>query len=66
MCSPVKSAGCRSADDDRDLDYIPANLSFADHEDMEEKMDDVKEDQSRYKKVVYFISSPPCHFPVLM
>ena len=54
MCSPVKSAGCRSADDDRDLDYIPANLSFADHEDMEEKMDDVKEDQSRYKKSSLF------------
>ena len=45
VCSPVKSLGGRSVDDERDVDYVPpADLSFDDAADDFEEFDD---DQSR-------------------
>ena len=40
LCSPVKSDGCQSDDDNKDQDYIPTNLFSAEvteEEDEEEK-----------------------------
>ncbi len=47
LCSPVKSVGCPSDDDHKDLDFIPPKNLFP-TDDMEEATDDVEDDQSEY------------------
>ena len=52
LCSPVKSVGCHSDDDNKDQDYIPSNLISAEvmeEEEEEEKKSQKIEENERYK-----------------
>ena len=54
LCSPVKSVGCHSDDDNKDQDYIPSNLFSAEvmeeeEEEEEEKKSRKTEENERYK-----------------
>ena len=54
LCSAVKSFGCHSDDDKKDLDYIPINL-FSSEVMEEEEEEEIKshktEENQRYKEV---------------
>ena len=46
VCSPVKSVGARSMDDERDVDYVPpSDLSL---EEMDDHFEESPNDQSKY------------------
>ena len=55
LCSPVKSVGCHSDDDNKDQDYIPSDLFSAEvmeEEEEEEKKSQKTEENERYKEVL--------------
>ncbi|KAK2571601.1 hypothetical protein P5673_002962 [Acropora cervicornis] len=53
LCSPVKSVGCHSDDDNKDQDYIPSNLFSA--EVMEEEEEEEKKSQKteENERIIY-------------
>ena len=48
LCSPAKSVGCHSDDDNKDQDYIPSNLFSA--EVMEEEEEEEEEEKKKSQK----------------